>query len=632
MVTPNFRSHFARYLGICAVFLGIQFLVLGLSAGAIEVVNVTRSYATGESFFSKGGKEAIIDLQRYAEDGDPADYDRFLAEISVPLGDMHARKFMERDSPDDVAASAAFLRGRNAPSDVSGLILVFHWLGAWGPMAAAIDDWRQADDLVDGLVRDGAALHALMEAHAFDLADPQDQYARHQLLADIDSLNRQLNILEDNFAGHIGIAARSARTGVIAALILSSIALWTIGFTIVWRIYSRGIGAEQHALLSEQRFRDIADVATDWFWEADASLRITYLSDRFTAVTGVAQSDLLGRVGPAVVESKAIDQNMHDYVAALQSRKPFRNFRYQYIRPDGRATYWSLSGKPLFDRGGKFVGYRGSGADVTAGVRSAAALNDAKELAEAANRAKSEFLANMSHELRTPLNAIIGFSEVIRSEIYGPLGAAKYREYIDDVHGAGQHLLNLINDILDLSKIEAGFAELREETVDVRKAIAASLTVVRQRIRESGHNLVLDIPEDLPLLRADARRLQQILINLLSNAVKFTPAAGRIRIAVAMRPNGAMQFIVGDSGIGMAKSDIPTALAPFGQVEGSFNRRFEGTGLGLPLTKRLVELHQGELQIESTPGQGTTVTVVFPASRLVWAAGPALANRASAAE
>jgi signal transduction histidine kinase len=237
--------------------------------------------------------------------------------------------------------------------------------------------------------------------------------------------------------------------------------------------------------------------------------------------------------------------------------------------------------------------------------------------AHAADRAKSEFLANMSHELRTPLNAIIGFSEIIMREMFGPCGQPAYVEYAGDMHKAGQHLLGIIKDILDLSKVEAGHAELHEELIDVDATVKSALAVVRHRLEQGGHRVSVEIPADLPVLRADPVRLKQILINLLSNAAKFTPPRGRIALGAALRDDGCMAFSVRDSGIGMAAEDIAVALAPFGQVASSLSRGHEGTGLGLPLTNKLVELHQGELQVESAPNQGTTVTVIFPAERVV---------------
>src|SRR5258706_6783787 len=235
--------------------------------------------------------------------------------------------------------------------------------------------------------------------------------------------------------------------------------------------------------------------------------------------------------------------------------------------------------------------------------------------AEAANRTKSEFLANMSHELRTPLNAIIGFSEVIQKAIIGPL-SERYRAYGADIFSSGTHLLGLINDILDLSKLEAGQFELHEEDVDIREAIEASMLLVGPQAEKSRVELSKAIDENLAFIRADDRRIRQILINLLSNAVKFTTEGGKIRVA-SFGTNAGLAIAVSDTGIGMASEEIPKALEEFGQIDSKISRQFAGTGLGPPLAKHLIELHGGTLTIKSQINVGTTVTIILPHERIL---------------
>ncbi len=253
--------------------------------------------------------------------------------------------------------------------------------------------------------------------------------------------------------------------------------------------------------------------------------------------------------------------------------------------------------------------------DLTERRETEEALRRAKEAAEAANRAKSDFLAHMSHELRTPLNAVIGFSEIIFREIFGAVGEPRYAEYARDIHASGTHLLNVIGDILDISKAESGSAELDEETVDVAELAAASLRLVEPRATVGKVRVVKRLAPDLPAIRADARRLKQVLLNLLSNAVKFTPPGGHVEFEARVGENMGVQLVVQDTGIGMDPKDIPRALEPFAQVDNALSRRFEGTGLGLPLSRKLVELHGGTLTVTSEIAKGTTVVVQLPPER-----------------
>jgi len=242
---------------------------------------------------------------------------------------------------------------------------------------------------------------------------------------------------------------------------------------------------------------------------------------------------------------------------------------------------------------------------------------EAKERAELANRAKSEFLANMSHELRTPLNAIIGFAEMMETEIMGPIGRDCYRDYARDIKNSGTHLLAIIGDILDISKIEAGKIILEESVVDLPRVIQACMKLIEERATVASIELASEIAPDLPSIRADERKLKQILINLLSNAVKFTPAGGRVTIGARADGARGIAIVIADTGIGIAVDDIPKALSPFTQLDNSMSRRFEGTGLGLPLADSLTRLHGGTLTLASDVRKGTTVTVVLPAERIV---------------
>lgn len=367
---------------------------------------------------------------------------------------------------------------------------------------------------------------------------------------------------------------------------------------------------------SEQRFRDFAATSSDWFWEMDGHLRFSYFSSRFTQLTGVPEERLLGKTRRETGIPNVDPVVWQEHLETLDKHLPFRNFVHPRTLENGDVVWVSINGDPRYDDDGVFIGYRGTGSNITEQRRAEEAILAAKEHAEAANRAKSEFLANMSHELRTPLNAIIGFSEVILKDSFGPIGNDRYSEYVNDIHESGHHLLALINDILDLAKIEAGKLELHEEQVDIGETVAACLSLIGARAEENGLQLTDDIDADHAGLVADARKLKQILINLLSNAIKFTPAGGSVRVRTRVEKNGDLAIAVIDTGIGMAPEDVPKALSPFVQIDGKLDRKYQGTGLGLPLAKSLVELHGGTLEMKSAVDRGTTAIARFPANRV----------------
>lgn len=245
------------------------------------------------------------------------------------------------------------------------------------------------------------------------------------------------------------------------------------------------------------------------------------------------------------------------------------------------------------------------------------ALIKAKEEAEAANKTKTDFLANMSHELRTPLNGILGFSQMMMDEVFGGLGHPKNKTYVEDINHAGEHLLRLVNEILDVSKIEAGKLSLSESPVDISVVLDGCAKIFTTQATQRGLALNIEVAEKLPMLRADEIRIEQICNNLISNAIKFTPAGGLVEVTVALSEQGDIVAKIMDTGIGIKEADIPKILQPFEQVENILTRSHEGSGLGLPLAKHLTEMQGGSLVIDSTVNQGTLVTVTFPRTKLV---------------
>ncbi len=375
--------------------------------------------------------------------------------------------------------------------------------------------------------------------------------------------------------------------------------------------------AEEALRESRQRFKDFAEVASDWFWEMDEDLRFSYFSGRNFKVTGFKPEEVIGKTRHEVTNEDMLGEKWQRHLADLEAHRPFDDFRYDLAAPGDKAVCISISGKPVFDADGNFQGYRGTGTDISARVMAEVALREAKEEAEYANRAKTEFLANMSHELRTPLNSVIGFSDILKKETLGPIENPKYKEYAKDINDSGNHLLSLINDILDVSRIERGILDLNEKNLDLPLLVGSCQRLVDERAFESGIKLSIEVAKGLPAFFADELRTKQILLNLLSNAIKFTPEGGSVRLKVEVDSEDRFQFLVSDTGIGIAPEDIETALSDFGQVDGSLTRRYAGSGLGLPLSKKLAEAHGGELFIESELGVGTTVAVLFPKERTV---------------
>lgn len=353
--------------------------------------------------------------------------------------------------------------------------------------------------------------------------------------------------------------------------------------------------------------------------DAEGEVAFTYASAGLSDLLDLSPEQLLDDADSFFTRVDAPDRARvaEAFEKAGRASKPLE-VEYSWTRGSGRRVWVRCIARAHSGDDGTTV-WEGMLLDVTVRKDATLELTAAKEAAEAANHTKSEFLANMSHELRTPLNAIIGFSEVIMTELLGPLGTPSYRDYARDINGSGRHLLGVINDILDLSKIEAGQHALNETTVDLCQAIRECLKLAPRRndAQPLPESIVVECPADLPAVRADDRKIRQILINLLSNSSKFTPSDGRIVVSARRQVGRGISVSVEDSGIGMSEDEVRIALSPFGQLEGSMARKFEGTGLGLPLSQSLIELHGGTLHVESKKGAGTKVTIAFPEERII---------------
>lgn len=347
----------------------------------------------------------------------------------------------------------------------------------------------------------------------------------------------------------------------------------------------------------------------------DEQLRFVLLNEAFCKLLGRPHDALIGFTDYDVVppQQAAVFQEVDRKVLATSAPHESEEM---LTSADG-AGFWLFTRKSAVtvQSGERYV--VGVISDITERKRMEKDLVTAKLQAEDANRAKSMFLANMSHELRTPLNAVIGFAEIIKNELLGAINEPRYRDYAGDIHSSGKRLLQLINDILDMTKVEAGTYQLREDVCDVAKVVADAVALVRNLAIQNELTVRVDVPDDIPFLFADERCVRQVLVNFLSNGIKFTPKGGDVAARAWLEPDGALAIAVVDTGIGMAQDDIPQALSPFQQLEGSHGRKYEGTGLGLSLTKAMLDLHEGTLRVDSKIGVGTTVTAHFPARRTI---------------
>ena len=383
----------------------------------------------------------------------------------------------------------------------------------------------------------------------------------------------------------------------------------------IGRIFEQGRSIRE----SEERFRSISESASMAMIVAiDAEGRVISWNNAAQKLFGYSRDEMLGKPLITIIPERYRDAHSRGFAHACGSddyKIIGKSVELSGLHKNGHEFPVELSLGVWVQDGKKF--FSGIVHDISDRKAAEAELIHARDVAQSASQTKTDFLANMSHELRTPLNGILGFSQMMKDELYGSLGHQNNKAYVVDIHRAGQYLLKLVNEILDISKIEAGGISLVETEVDVASIIKSCVSLGKGQIAASKRSLFTDIGENLPALWADQTRIEQIFNNLISNAIKFTPAGGEITVRANLNGDGDFIIQVVDNGIGIRKEDIPKVLMPFEQVENIMTRTHEGSGLGLPLVKYLVEAQGGLLDIDSQIGHGTTVTVHFPKSKTV---------------
>lgn len=387
----------------------------------------------------------------------------------------------------------------------------------------------------------------------------------------------------------------------------------------------REIRQLREVLVDKHSYQSFVDNATEGFFRSTKNGK--YLR------TNVALANIYGYETPEQLVSELTDiatslyvdpTRREEFCAEMQEHGRVTNFVSQIRRRDGTVIWISENARAVRDENGDLVFYEGTVENVTARHDSEAAMQRALQEAQDAARAKAAFLAGISHELKTPLNAIIGFSEIMRHEMFGPVTEPRYREYLVDIHTNGHRLLEIINDVLDFTRAEGGLLVLDDAVIPIPELVedtCRAVTPTDKRIAAIHVNL----PGDLPSLRGDPKRFNQVLGHLLSNAIKFTSPEGKIEITAERCEEGSLRLSVIDSGIGMAPERIAHALQAFRQLDERVSRRFEGVGVGLPLARVLLELLGAKLEIESAEGRGTRATIVVPPTRLIERAAQAAA-------
>ena len=413
----------------------------------------------------------------------------------------------------------------------------------------------------------------------------------------------------------VGAVLGAAAGRVPAAEALAGMIVLSTGAAVIsWlnRLADRDSG---RLLEAETTYRAFFEQAIEGVFRTSSDGRYLDANPALAKIYGYGSPEALVAGLTDIADQLYVDPRRRaEFQAIMQANDRVSSFESEIRRRDGKLIWISENARAVRDWTGKIVCYEGTVEDVTERHRAQQKLRGALAEAEEASRAKSAFLAAMSHELKTPLNAVLGFSEIIKDEVLGPISPERYRGYAEDIHASGKRLLTIVCDVLDVAQLSGGAITLQPSTYTPKALIDEAITLARRATKDE-RDVSVTIPDIFPTVDVDSKRLRQAIANLIGNALKFTPPGGAVSVTVRLERSGGMSFVVTDTGIGMEPQTISAALEPFRQLDRSLSRRFEGAGLGLSITKSIVELHGGVLLIESAVGEGTTASIVLPASR-----------------
>ena len=617
--------HLPRYWPIVAVFVAMALLQASVAILSIQLLSTVRAYVAGESLYSKAQKDAQIALREYAESHREADYVRFMSALAIPLGDRAAREALQRGQPDVEAARQGFLGGGNHPDDVDGLIRMFRWFQHVPFMSRTIATWTEGDRTIEDMRTLAQRAHERILA-----GDPQSPAVQAMLLQS-PSFNDRLTRLTSAFSAQLGEASRTTQRLLLALNTCIAVLLMISGLAFVRR-------SMRLQAASDLRMERLIHAVSEGVVTVDEERRIVLFNRAAETMFGVGAGDALGTPIDRFIEQLPVARRPvagdADVAAGAGSLHALTG-----RKRDGRPfpIEASLSRLQMAQGALTTIVLR----DITVRIL-ADAERRAHEALEASSKAKTDFLSRMSHELRTPLNAVIGFSQLLRLDTVRPL-SAEQRERVQHVENAGAHLLALVNDVLDLSRIESGEMSVSSQAVQLSRVIEEAATMVSPLVTKAG--IEVFVAEEPPAagagagprgehsgdvwVHADPVRLRQVLVNLLSNAVKYNRPGGRVALTWK-RSKHACEILVTDTGQGIPVDQLAGLFQPFNRL-GAESSGVEGTGIGLVLSRQLAEMMGGTLTITSTFGEGTCASLKLDVAAAPAApSGPARLGRSQA--